>query len=173
MLALRFIEVFAHAYDEEWSDFHQDREMLERIVAAFDFYCRAQGNSGGFMGPPLPGTDVNWPTWLGGPVRSDFSPGLEVGQRFFWDGFSRVLPDLDKGGFLETSTAGGGVTAGRTCPAFTSEISRCDAPVADIKPATSTFCIQNRSHGGIVCAPPCVASSESNGFCGVELPGAR
>jgi hypothetical protein len=103
MLALRFIEVFAHAYDEEWSDFHQDREMLERIVAAFDFYCRAQGNSGGFMGPPVPGTDVNWPTWLGGPVRSDFSPGLEVGQRFFWDGFSRVLPDLDKGGFLEAS----------------------------------------------------------------------
>ncbi len=103
MLALRFIEVFAHAYDEEWSDFHQDREMLERIVAAFDFYCRAQGNSGGFMGRPLPGKDVNWPTWLGGPVRSDFSPGLEVGQRFFWDGFGRVLPDLDKGGLLEVS----------------------------------------------------------------------
>ena len=77
MLALRFIEVFAHAYDEEFS--HQDREMLERIVAAFDFYRHAQGNSGGFMGPPLPGTDVNWPTWLEGPVRSDFSPGLEVG----------------------------------------------------------------------------------------------
>lgn len=103
MLALRFIEVFAHAYDEEWSDLHQEREMLERIVAAFDFYCRAQGNSGGFMGPPLPGKDVNWPTWLGGPVRSDVSPGLEVGQRYFWDGFNRVLPDLDKGGFLEAS----------------------------------------------------------------------
>jgi hypothetical protein len=103
MLALRLIEVFAHAYDEEWSDFHQDREMLERIAAAFDFYCRAQGNSGGFMGPPLPGKDVNWPTWLGGPVRSDFSPGLEVGQRYFWNGFSKVLPALDKGGFLEAS----------------------------------------------------------------------
>jgi hypothetical protein len=103
MLALRFIEVFAHAYQEEWSDFHRDPEMLERIAAAFDFYCRAQGNSGGFMGRPLPGKDVNWPTWLGGPVRSDFSPGLEVGQRFFWDGFSKVLPDLDKGGFLEVS----------------------------------------------------------------------
>lgn len=101
MLALRFIEVFAHAYTEEWSDFYHDREMLERIVAAFDFYCRAQGNSGGFMGRPLPEKDVNWPTWLGGPVRSDFSPGLEVGQRFFWDGFRRVLRDLDKGGFLE------------------------------------------------------------------------
>ena len=36
-------------------------------------------------------------------MRSDFSPGLEVGQRFFWDGLSRVLPDLDKGGFLEAS----------------------------------------------------------------------
>jgi hypothetical protein len=53
------------------------------------------------MGPPLPGRDVNWPTWLGGPNRSDFSPGLEVGQRFFWDGIRKVLPDLDKGGFLE------------------------------------------------------------------------
>jgi hypothetical protein len=125
------------------------------------------------MFTPLSGTDVNWPTWLGGPVRSDFSPGLEVGQRFFWTGFSRVLPDLDKGGFLEASTASGVVTAGSTCPAFTREISRCDAPGADFKPATSTFCIQNRSHGGIVCASACVASSESNGFCGVKLPGAR
>jgi hypothetical protein len=101
MLSLRFIEVFAHAYCAEWSDYHQDREMLERIVAAFDFYSLAQGNSGGFMGPPLPGKDVNWPTWLGGPDRSDFSPGLEVGQRFFWDGLRMALPDLDQGGFLE------------------------------------------------------------------------
>lgn len=103
MLAFRFIEVFAHAYCTEWSDFYQDREMLERIVAAFDFYSRAQGNSGGFMGRPLPGKDVNWPTWLGGPDRGDFSPGLEVGQRYFWDGFSMVLPDLEKGGFLDAS----------------------------------------------------------------------
>ncbi len=101
MLALRFIEVFAHAYCTEWSNYYHDREMLERIVAAFDFYSRAQGNSGGFMGRPLPGKDVNWPTWLGGPNRSDFSPGLEVGQRFFWDGFSMVLPHLDQGGLLE------------------------------------------------------------------------
>ena len=103
MLALRYLQVYAHAYCMEWSDFYRDREMLERIVAAFDFYSRAQGNSGGFMGPPLPGKDVNWPTWLGAPDRSDFSPGLEVGQRFFWDGFRMVLPDLDKGGFLEAS----------------------------------------------------------------------
>jgi hypothetical protein len=103
MLAFRYIEVYARAYCTEWSDFYQHREMLERIVAAFDFYSRAQGNSGGFMGPPLPGKDVNWPTWLGGPDRSDFSPGLEVGQRFFWDGFGMVLPDLDKGGVLEAS----------------------------------------------------------------------
>jgi len=101
MLALRYVEVYAHAYLTEWSDYYQDQEMLERIVAAFDFYSRAQGNSGGFMGPPLPGKDVNWPTWLGGPKRSNFSPGLEVGQRYFWDGLRMVLPDLDKGGFLE------------------------------------------------------------------------
>jgi hypothetical protein len=101
ILALRYIEVFAQAYTQEWSDFHKDVEMLERIVAAFDFYSRAQGNSGGFMGPPLPGKDVNWPTWLGGPNRSDFSPGLEVGQRFFWDGLGMVLPELLKGGMLD------------------------------------------------------------------------
>lgn len=102
MLAFRYVEVYAHAYCAEWSDYHQDREMLERIVAAFDFYSRAQGHSGGFMGPHLPGKDVNWPTWLGGPHRSNFSRGLEVGQRYFWDGFHMVLPDLDQGGFLET-----------------------------------------------------------------------
>lgn len=102
MLAFRYVEVYAHAYCAEWSDYHQDREMLERIVAAFDFYSRAQGHGGGFMGPHLPGKDVNWPTWLGGPHRSNFSPGLEVGQRYFWDGFHMVLPDLDQGGFLET-----------------------------------------------------------------------
>ncbi len=101
MNSFRFIEVFAHAYCENWSDFYQDKEMLERIAAAFDFYSRAQGSSGGFTGPPLPGKDVNWPTWLGGPHRSDFSPGLEGSQRFFWDGFGIVLPELDKGGFLE------------------------------------------------------------------------
>jgi len=101
VLALRFVEVFAHAYHHEWSDFHRDQEMLERIVAAFDFYSRAQGNSGGFMGRPLPGKDVNWPTWLGGPRRSDFSPGLEVGQRFFWNGLAMVLPDLIKSGRLD------------------------------------------------------------------------
>jgi len=103
ILALRFVEVYAHAYRHEWSDFHQDHEMLERIVAAFDFYSRAQGNSGGFMGRPLPGKDVNWPTWLGGPNRSDFSPGLEVGQRFFWDGLAMVLPDLAKTGLLDVT----------------------------------------------------------------------
>lgn len=103
MLAFRYIEVYAHAYRTEWSDYYQDREMLERIVAAFDFYSRAQGNSGGFMGPPPPGRDVNWPTWLGGPHRGDFRPGLEVGQRYFWDGFRMVLPDLVKGEFLEVS----------------------------------------------------------------------
>ena len=101
MNSLRFVEVFAHAYSEPWSDFYHDQEMLERIVAAFDFYCRAQGSSGGFTGPPLPGKDVNWPTWLGGPQRSDFSPGMEGSQSFFWDGFLTVLPDLDKEGFLE------------------------------------------------------------------------
>ena len=99
--SLRFVEVFAHAYTEKWSDFYHDKEMLERIVAAFDFYCRAQGSSGGFCGPPLPGKDVNWPTWLGGPHRSDFSPGLEGSQRFFWDGFRLVLPDLEKEGLLD------------------------------------------------------------------------
>jgi hypothetical protein len=101
MNSLRFVEVFAHAYSEPWSDFYHDQEMLERIVAAFDFYSRAQGNSGGFTGPPLPGKDVNWPTWLGGPQRSDFSPGMEGSQSFFWDGFLTVLPDLAKGGFLD------------------------------------------------------------------------
>jgi hypothetical protein len=103
MLALRYLEVYAHAYCTEWSAYYQDRKMLERIVAAFDSYSRAQGNSGGFMGPPLPGKDVNWRTWLGGPQRSKFSPGLEVGQRYFWEGFSMVLPDLLREGFLETS----------------------------------------------------------------------
>lgn len=101
VLAFRLIEVFANAYQHEWSDFHGDQEMLERIVTAFDFYSRAQGNSGGFMGRPLPGRDVNWPTWLGGPQRSDFRPGLEVGQRYFWNGFAMVLPDLAKSGRLD------------------------------------------------------------------------
>lgn len=103
MLALRYIEVYAHAYCAEWSIYYRDNEMLERIVAAFDFYSRAQGNSGRFMGPPLPGKDMNWPNWLGGPNRSNFSPGLEVGQRFFWDGVCMVLPYLELGGFLEES----------------------------------------------------------------------
>ena len=101
MMAAQYLEVFAYAYEGDWSDFQGDKEILERIAAAMDFYARAQSNSGGWQGPGMPGYDVNWGTWLGGPNRSDHSPPLEGGQRHFYNAFRIVYQDLEDAGLLD------------------------------------------------------------------------
>ena len=102
MGALRYLLAFAKAYKTEWCDYYQDEEMLKRIVAAMDFYCRAQGKNGGFLGPPIPGkSNVNWPTWLGGPERSSGHHGLEVGQRYLYLSFYMLLPEIQDTGVLD------------------------------------------------------------------------
>jgi hypothetical protein len=76
--------------------------MLNRIVAAMDFYCRAQGKNGGFLGPPIPGrSNVNWPSWLGGPERESGLHGLEVGQQHIYKSFYMLLPEIQEAGVLD------------------------------------------------------------------------
>ncbi len=101
MGALRHIEAIARAYHGEWSDYRNDDEILRRVVAAMDFYTRAQGKNGGFLGPSLPGKNVNWPTWLGGPERESGHHGLERGQANLYRAFHLLRKDIKKEGMLE------------------------------------------------------------------------
>jgi hypothetical protein len=78
--ALRHIETIARAYHGEWSEYRNDDDFLRHADAAMDFYTRAQGKNGGFLGLSLPGKNVNGPTWLGRPQRVSGHHGLEGGR---------------------------------------------------------------------------------------------
>lgn len=103
MGAMRHLEAIARAYHGEWSDYYHDEEILHRVVAAMDFYWRAQGKNGGFLGPSLPGRNVNWPKWIGGPERGKGHHGLEVGQQNLYRAFSMLRKEIDKRGLLDAS----------------------------------------------------------------------
>lgn len=69
--ATMIAENFMRAYKMEDSTFYRDEEMIQRSLAAFDGYCRAQGRRGvlGLWGPDSGG-------WLGGPDRTGRGHGL-------------------------------------------------------------------------------------------------
>ncbi len=100
MASFRAFKVYAHAYLKEWSDYHRDDEILERIAAAMDFYSRAQGTCGAWRGPPLPDRDDHWPTWIGAPERESVGGSWEW-NNYLWDGFSMLYPHLEEKGFSD------------------------------------------------------------------------
>lgn len=101
MGALRLFLSYANAYVGPWSDHHKNPEMLHRIVAGMDFYCKAQGTHGGFLGPSLSRSNVNWPRWIGGPERKAGHHGLEAGQMYLYRALALVINDARKRGLLD------------------------------------------------------------------------
>jgi hypothetical protein len=62
--AMRVPMFYAKAYNAPWSKYYQDPELIDRIIAALDWYCIAQGANGSFDNP--------WSLrWIGGPDRVD------------------------------------------------------------------------------------------------------
>ncbi|MFI4910244.1 MAG: hypothetical protein ACIAQZ_01110 [Sedimentisphaeraceae bacterium JB056] len=68
--AMKVPMLYAKAYNAPWSKYYQDPELIERIVAALDWYCIVQGANGAFDNP--------WGLrWIGGPDRVNGSGCLE------------------------------------------------------------------------------------------------
>ena len=103
--AFSVLLAFAHAYEHEWSDYHQDEEILERFTAAMDFYSRAQGAGGVWQGPKLDaegGGYDGWTSWIGAPNRKDYKGQLfSMGQKALWPAYNMLHDDLKRRGILD------------------------------------------------------------------------
>ena len=62
--------VYAKAYNAQWSKYYHNPDLINRIVAALDWYCIVQGANGAFDNP----WDLRW---IGGPNRVNGSGCLE------------------------------------------------------------------------------------------------
>ena len=100
--AFYHMALFAHAYVHEWSDYYQSEEMLERFVAAMDFYSLAQGTRGTFQGPEVEITEGTWrPAWQGAPDRgSHAAAALLPYSQYMYKAYNMLHEDLETKGYL-------------------------------------------------------------------------
>ena len=56
------LAALARAHHSPWSRFHRNDDLIGRVVAGLDYWCRAQGHNGGFV-------DIWRHQWVGGPER--------------------------------------------------------------------------------------------------------
>jgi hypothetical protein len=71
-----YLTILAYAYLESWSNWHQNAELLDRVLRALDFYCVAQGSNGGFH------DGDRHKKWIGGPNRTVAYSQLEDGDQY-------------------------------------------------------------------------------------------
>lgn len=88
LVCLQALEAYGIAYNSQWSDYYQDPEMIDRILAGLTFFRIAQGANGAFGNPW--GLD-----WVGGPDRVDGAHCLEgFGVHALPDAFLDVHEDI-------------------------------------------------------------------------------
>ena len=94
-----YVATLAWALTAAWSAFQGRVELVERVVAAVDFYAHQQGVNGGFAAPH-PST-----AWCGAPHRSGDcgGPADDVGAYALGAAVLHLRPLLDAGGYLDQS----------------------------------------------------------------------
>ncbi|MDH7569869.1 MAG: hypothetical protein QHJ73_09820, partial [Armatimonadota bacterium] len=92
-VALNVLAVYALAWASPASRWRGDPELLDRVVAGLDFYCRAQGANGAFNARA---------GWVGGPARKKAGSCLEgFGTAGLGQAFVVLADTLQQQGLLE------------------------------------------------------------------------
>lgn len=95
MSTMNTLFLFAVAYENSWSPYYHNPEMIDRILCAMDVLCVIQGANGGFQSARA--------NWIGGPERKNANgSALEgAGQRGFSKAFCMIYDAASKEGLLD------------------------------------------------------------------------
>jgi len=86
------VGIYARAYNWRGSKFYRDPELIDRVVAALDFFARAQGANGGFTSQ----------RWIGVPNRGHGWSCIEGGgTRWLARAFLELAGELEARGVLD------------------------------------------------------------------------